>query len=201
MNNPSNYILILDSITDYRDTDVIAKVNKIITTRYGDECKCVTAIDVKNINGNVLMGDADMYVFAECESPSKKFITVLNNMSDDDYVLEINSTLLKHVHLDKDNKYVILMPWNCYSSVILPKVVAHCKKTADKYLKNAICVGGDVPKTGDMSPYNLFLDVLQALNDADVVVCYPDSLKEKESGLYKAALDVAKLKHKALMFI
>lgn len=199
MKFPNNYILILDSIENYQDALVKSKVNRIVTSCYGDDCKCVAVIEAKDIKCNILIGNADMYVFAYSDSPSKKFKQVLNNMSVDDYVLEIDAETLHTVRLDKVNKYVILMPWENMTSVVLSNTVKFCQGTMGKYLKSPQCVGGAVPKTGDMSPYNLFLDALHGLNEADIVCCYHTDIKD--SVLYNAALDVAKLKRKAIMFI
>lgn len=202
MKFPTNYILILDSIENYQDALVKSKVNRIVTSCYGDDCKCVAVIEAKDIKCNILIGNADMYVFAYSDSPSKKFKQVLNNMSVDDYVLEIDAETLHTVQLDKTNKYVILMPWENMSSSCVPTALKNAKDAMGKYLRKGECVGGAVPKTGDMSPYNFFLDALQGLNEADVVCCYPTSLgAAKDSVLYNAALDVAKLKRKVMIYI
>lgn len=198
MKFPNNYILILDSLENYQDALVKTKVNRIVTSCYGDDCRCVGVIDVKDIKCNVLIGNADMYVFADSKSPSKKFRQVLKNMADDDYVLEIAPEMLDKVQLDKTNKYVILMPWENMTSVVLSNTVKFCQGTMGRYLKSPECVGGAVPK-GDMSPYNFFLDALHGLNEADIVCCYHTDIKD--SVLYNAALDVAKLKRKAIIFI
>lgn len=199
MKFPTNYILILDSIENYQDALVKSKVNRIVTSCYGDDCKCVAVIEAKDIKCNILIGNADMYVFAYSDSPSKKFKQVLNNMSVDDYVLEIDAETLRTVRLDKTNKYVILMPWENMTSVVASNTVKFCQGTMGRYLKSPQCVGGAVPKSGDMSPYNLFLDALHGLNEADIVCCYHTDIKD--SVLYNAALDVAKLKRKAIIFI
>ena len=202
MKFPTNYILILDSLENYQDALVKSKVNRIVTSCYGDDCKCVAVIEAKDIKCNILIGNADMYVFAYSDSPSKKFRQVRNNMADDDYVLDIESDILHGVQLDKTNKYVILMPWDNISSTAMPNALQYAKDAMGKYLRKGECVGGTVPKTGDMSPYNLFLDALRGMNEADVVCCYPNSTGvAKDSVLYNAALEVAKCKHKVLIFI
>lgn len=199
MNHPSNYILILDSLTDYQDADVIAKVNKIVTTCYGDECECLNVIDVKDIKRNILMDNADMYVFAKCERPSKKFIQVLCNMSEDDYVLEISPALLKHVSLEPITKYVIIVPWEQMSSEFLYDTIKLCKKQVARYIRAGVYVGTDMFKNGDMTPFELAADIVRKLDGTNLVVCCLNGLKEEDSKLYNAVLDVARRKRKVIL--
>lgn len=203
MKFPNNYILIMDSLKNYQDVgNVKPKVNQIITSCYGEDCRCVAVVGAEDVKCNILIGNADMYVFAYSDSPSKKFRQVRNNMADDDYILDIESDILHGVQLDKTNKYVILMPWDNMSSTCMPTAMQCAKDKMNKYLRKGECVGGAVPKTGDMSPYNLFLDALRGLNEAEIVCCYPNSGNiAKDSVLYNAALEVAKCKHKVLMFV